>query len=231
LLTALVFMILWPFALNAVAVGVAYLYRGRPVDFAACYRAVLARWASILGTLVVQIGIYVVWYVAFLAVLFATMLIAVVFARAWLPLGIAGFFVAGMATLAALLMLAPLFIALTFAMNAVVIEKRGPLDAIASGFTRVFNRQEFWRALLFAVAAFAVIVGSSAVISGVMIAALLVHAVAVEVVLGSLLRAAFTPFSIVLIAVYYFDVRIRREGFDLEAELERISPAAVSAPA
>jgi hypothetical protein len=64
-----------------------------------------------------------------------------------------------------------------------------------------------------------------------MIAALLVHAVAVEVVLGSLLRAAFTPFSIVLIAVYYFDVRIRREGFDLEAELERISPAAVSAPA
>ena len=31
-----------------------------------------------------------------------------------------------------------------------------------------------------------------------------------------------------LIAVYYFDVRIRREGFDLEAELERITPVAPS---
>jgi hypothetical protein len=231
ILTALIFMVLWPFALNAVAIGVARLYRGRPVEFAACYQIVLARWASILGTLLIQGAIYVAWYVAFLAVLFVSMLIAVVFARAWLPLGIAGFFVAGMATLAAFLVLAPLFIALTFAMNAVVIEKRGPVAAIASGFTRVFNRQEFWRALLFALAAFAVILGSSAVISGVTIAALLVNAVAVEVVLGSLLRAAFAPFSIVLIAIYYFDVRIRREGFDLEAELERISPAAAAAPA
>ena len=116
-------------------------------------------------------------------------------------------------------------------MNAVVIEQRGAVDAVASGFRRVFNRQEFWRAVLFALAAMAVVAGSTAVISGVMIVALLVHAVAVEVVLGSLLRAAFAPFSIVLVAVYYFDVRIRREGFDLEAELERISPAPAAAPA
>ena len=42
----LAFYLLWPFALDAVAVGVARLYRNRPVDFSACYRAVLARWAG-----------------------------------------------------------------------------------------------------------------------------------------------------------------------------------------
>ena len=34
-------------------------------------------------------------------------------------------------------------------MNAVVIERSGPIAAIASGFGRVFTRREFWRALLF----------------------------------------------------------------------------------
>ncbi|MGA8532552.1 MAG: hypothetical protein WB615_00425 [Candidatus Tumulicola sp.] len=230
-LTGLIFYALWPFALNAVAIGVARLYSGRPVEFGACYQAVLPRWAAILGTLLVQFGIFIAWYVAFIAVLFSSMLLATIFAQAWLPLGIVGFFAAAVATLAALLVLAPIFIALTFAMNAVVIEKRGTVAAIASGFTRVFNRGEFWRALLFALAALAVIAGSSIVISVVAFAAILVHAIAVEVVLGSLLRAAFAPFSIVLIAVYYFDVRIRREGFDLEAELERLNPASAVAPA
>ena len=231
LVTALIFSMLWPFALNAVAIGVARLYRGRPVDFAACYQVVLRRWAAILGTLAIQIAVFIAWYVMFLVVLFASILVAAVFARAWLPLGIAAFFVAAMVILASLLALAPIFIALTFAMNAIVIEQRGVIDAVASGFRRVFNRQEFWRAVLFALASMAVVAGSTAVISGVMIVALLMHAVAVEVVLGSLLRAAFAPFSIVLVAVYYFDVRIRREGFDLEAELERISPAPAAAPA
>ena len=36
--------VIWPFALNAVAVGVARLYRNRPVEFAACYKVVLRRW-------------------------------------------------------------------------------------------------------------------------------------------------------------------------------------------
>lgn len=228
LLVAVVFYMLWPFALDAVAVGVARLYGSRPVEFGACYRAVLPRWPAILGTLALQAGIFIAWYVAFLAILFISILIAAVFARAWLPLGIVGFAAAFVVDIVALLALAPLFIALTFAMNAVVIENRGPAAAIASGFARVFTRREFWRALLFSLAAAAILFGSSMIIVAIVWVALLFHAIAVEVILGSILRAAFAPFSIVLIAVYYFDVRIRREGFDLEAELERITPAVPS---
>lgn len=224
LLVVAAFYVLWPFALDAVAVGVARLYRNRPVDFAACYRAVLSRWPAILGTLALQAAIVIAWYVAFVVVVFVSILVAAVFARAWLPLGVVGFALAIAVSLAALAILAPVFIALTFAMNAVVIERRGPIDAIASGFGRIFTRDEFWRSLLFAVAALAVLVGGSIVVAVVAWAALLVHAIALEVVVDSLLRAAFAPFSIVLIAVYYFDVRIRREGFDLEAELEQLAP-------
>lgn len=225
LLVAAAFYLMWPFALDAVAVGVARLYGNRPVDFAGCYRAVLSRWPAILGTLTIQAAVFIGWYIAFLAVVFVSILVAAVFARAWLPLGIVGFALAAAICLAALAMLAPVFIALTFAMNAVVIERCGPVAAVASGFGRVFTRQEFWRSLLFALAAFAVLTGGSMVIAVVAWVALLAHAIAVEVVIGSLLRAAFAPFSIVLIAVYYFDVRIRREGFDLEAELEQLTPA------
>lgn len=224
LLVAAAFYVVWPFALDAVAVGVARLYRNRSVDFAACYRAVLSRWPAILGTLALQAAILIAWYVAFLFVVFVSILVAAVFARAWLPLGVVGFALAIAISLASLAILAPVFIALTFAMNAVVIERRDPIAAVASGFGRVFIRDEFWRSLLFALAAVAVLAGGSIVIAVVAWIALLTHAIALEVVVDSLLRAAFAPFSIVLIAVYYFDVRIRREGFDLEAELERLAP-------
>ena len=43
-LLVLLTYLVWPFTLNAVAVGVARLYRNRPVEFRACYDAVLHRW-------------------------------------------------------------------------------------------------------------------------------------------------------------------------------------------
>ena len=97
------------------------------------------------------------------------------------------------------------------------------------GVRTIFTGKEFPRALLFSLAAFAVIFGGSMVISAVALLALFAHAIAVEVVVDALLRAAITPFSIVLIAVYYFDVRIRREGYDLQAEIERIASPPVVA--
>ena len=56
--TILLSYAIWPFVMNAVAVGVARLYRGRPVEFRACYEVVLRRWPQILG--LTGIGILVV---------------------------------------------------------------------------------------------------------------------------------------------------------------------------
>lgn len=225
----LLYYALWPFVFVAVAFGVARLYGGRPVEFGACYRSVLPHWGAILLTQLVAVALFIAWYVAFFIVLVAAGIVTALLAQASIVLAIIAFVVLLLLAVACLLALALVFIALAFAMNAVAIENAGPMAAVASGFGRVFSRKELGRALVFAIAAFAVIFGGSIVVSAVAFLALFAHAVAVEVVVSSLLRAAIAPFSIVLVAVYYFDVRIRREGYDLEAEIERIAAAPVVA--
>ncbi len=225
----LIYYALWPFVFVAVAIGVARLYSGRPVEFGACYRSVMPHWGAILLTQLVAVVVFIAWYVAFFVVLVAAGVVTALLAQASIVLGILAFVVVLVLALALLLALALVLIALAFAMNAVAIENARPIAAVASGFGRVFTGKELPRALVFALAAFAVIFGGSIVVSAVALLALMVHAVAVEVIVSALLRAAIAPFSIVLIAVYYFDVRIRREGYDLEAEIERIASAPVVA--
>lgn len=225
----IVYYALWPFVFVAVAIGVARLYRGRPVEFGACYRSVLPRWGAIMLTELATIAVFILWYVALFAVLMLSVFVAALLSQVAVFLGVIAFVFALLLVLASLLLLALLLVALAFAMNAVVIEEIGPAAAIASGFGRVFGGKELPRALAFALAAFAVILGAQLVGSAVALAALFVHSVLLEVVVSALLRAALAPFSIVLVAVYYFDVRIRREGYDLEAELERIAAAPATA--
>lgn len=220
---------IWPFALNAVAVGVARLYRGKPVEFRACYEAVLHRWLGIVAMLGVELLVLLGWYLATVVVVVVVVLIAAPFivavpALAAIPV-IVGIFV----FLAMLLLLAPLAVALAFCMYGIVIEERGVGNAIALGFARVFNRNEFWRAVLFAVSAGAVVMGASLMISAISLVFIFAHLIVLEVLLDSLSRAAIAPFGVVLLAVYYFDVRIRREGYDLEVGLDRLATGAAVA--
>ncbi|MFY9719427.1 MAG: hypothetical protein WAK16_07265 [Candidatus Cybelea sp.] len=216
--------LLWPFALNAVAVGVAFLYRNRPVDFRACYAIVLRRWLQTIGLILVDFCVVLAWYVITLLLVVAISVAAALLVRIspalgfWVGLGI------GLTTVVVMLpLLAPLFVALTFSMYAVVIEERGVFASVRLGFQRVFNGTEFWRATLFAIATGAVLVGGSTVLGVVSLAVAFAHLPALEAIIDGLGRAVITPFAVVLLAIYYFDVRIRREAFDVEAGLERLS--------
>lgn len=217
---------LWPFAMNAVAVGVARLYGDRPVDFRACYEVVLRRWLQILALLGVQLLIFLGWYVAVilvaLAVVFVAAFLGALFAGAAFFIG---FIIGIVAFIVMIPLLAPLLVALTFAMYAAVIEERGTMESLSLGFARIFNRAEFWRAMLFSVAAVAVIIGASSMFAILGLVAAFAHLPGVQAVLEAIPRAAIAPFGVVLWAIYYFDVRIRREGFDLEASLQRLSGA------
>jgi hypothetical protein len=219
--------IIWPFALNAVAVGVARLYRGKPVEFRACYAAVLHRWAGILAMLGVEVLVFMAWYVATIIVAVIVVLISAPFIAALPALAAISVMVMIVAVLAMMLLLAPIAVALAFCMYGVVIEERSVGDAVALGFTRVFNRQEFWRAVLFAISAGAIVLGATMMISAISLVAIFAHLMVLEVLLDSLARAAIAPFGVVLLAVYYFDVRIRREGYDLEVGLDRLAAGAV----
>ncbi len=221
--------VLSPFVLNAVAVGVARLYRNLPVDFRACYSVVLRRWKQILGVMVLELCALVAWYVAvLLATLGVILIVGFVYTAAPL-LAVAFAVLVGIAaTLAFVALLAALVVALAFSMYGTIIEERGVLDALKQGFSRVFNRGEFWRALLFAIAYCAVVAGASMTFSAVSLVATLFHQPALRAVIDAISQGLISPFGGVLMAVYYFDVRIRHEAFDLEAGLDRLTGPAIA---
>lgn len=228
LLLLVIGLLVWPFTLNAVAIGVARLYRGRPIEFASCYRAAIAPWLPVVGLIVVEFAILCAWYfsLVFSAIIFGV--VAVGLGGVALAVGIVVGIIGGAVVLAEIALLGPLVIALAFAMYAIIIERENLGAALQSGFTRVFSRAEFWRAVLFALALGAIAIAAIVVAAVVASLMLLLHAVALEVIVSALVRVAIAPFSVVLLAVYYFDVRIRREGFDLETALDRLADVPAS---
>jgi hypothetical protein len=227
---AIVFYLLLPFALNAVAVGVARLYRGRPVEFRPCYAAALRRWWPTIGVLVLDVFVLVGWYFGFALVTIVGVVAAAALFAAVKVLGILVGIVVFCLALALLLAIFPILIVLGFAMYAVVIEGQGSGAAIAAAFGRIFTRTEVWRALLFSLAAGAIWMAGSTIVSIVSFLALYFHQVAIAASIETILDAAILPFATVVVAVYYYDVRIRHEGYDLESELEGLSagPPAVA---
>lgn len=224
LATVLIAFIAWPFALNACAVGVARLYGGRPVEFRSCYAAVLRRGPQIFGMLGFQALIFIGWYfVTVAAAVIAILLAAAMSALSSVFAAIFGILAFAVVFLVMLPLLAPLVVALAFGMYAIVIEERGAVEALVLGFARVFNRAEFWRATLFAFAMLAVLFGASMMFAGIAFFAAIAHLPGVQAILQAVPNALVSPFGVVLLSIYYFDVRIRREGFDLEAELDRLT--------
>jgi hypothetical protein len=224
IILVLVTYAIWPFALNAVAVGVARLYLNRPIEFRACYAVVLGRWLPIVGMIGIDVLVFLAWYAAALILILAcAFLIGVIVAISPGAAFLFGVLIGFVGFIVLLPSLAPLIVALTFAMYSVVIEERGVMDSVRLGFARIFNRGEFWRALLFSIAVAAVMFGASSIFGFVGIIAAFAHLPALQAIVESLGRAIISPFAVVLMAIYYFDVRIRREAFDLEAGLERLT--------
>lgn len=222
--TFLISIVLWPFVMNAVAVGVARVYRGRPVEFRACYEAALHRWKQIFGILGMELLILIGWYIALVVVLVLGALgiaaIASAIPALAVVLGVIGILV-GLAAM--LFTLAPVSLAITFAMYAAVIEERPVAESLHLGFTRIFNRIEFWRAVLFAIAAGVILFGASTMFSMAALILGVMHLTLLEDLVQTLPDIVIYPFGIVLFAVYYFDVRIRNEAYDLEVSLERLT--------
>jgi hypothetical protein len=204
--------------INATAVGVGRLYAGQAVGFRACYLVVLRRTLALLGAAMMGALIYAVasFSVAFVVEIpFA--LFAVAFGSS--PGGAIALVVVGAAIgLAVLGALFALITAIMFAMYAIVIEGAGVFAALGSGFARVFSKRDLLRAIgLFACAITIYLVGF------LMLLVLAGFAAAQPWLSGLLAAAAQAlpmPLSIIILAVFYYDVRIRREGLDLVASVE-----------
>lgn len=116
-----------------------------------------------------------------------------------------------------------------------VIEQRGPQDAISRSWN--LTRDNFGRALLLLLFYMVIgivagtIVGVPAAIAGIVYRnnmEMLVFWTAASEVLGTLLNIVTVPILLILTCVFYFDLRVRKEGFDLQFLMdptsERITP-------
>ncbi len=218
------FLLLSPFVAGAVAVGVAAVYNGKHPSYAHSFVSVLQRWPAILGTAMMQFLIFFgAYFIASLAL--ATWFI--VAALSMKPAAVLGvlLFVAGGA-LAVVVLLGFLLLLLTYAFSsyAAALEDAGVGTAIACAYRRIFNRREIGKALLMGLSYIALEFGVLVVSSMIGIFLLyIVKSYALQLAVNAVVTSALTAFLTIIVAVYYYDVRTRSEGLDLEVELQRLS--------
>ncbi len=204
--------VLTTFAVCAVAVAASDVYRNELVSVGGTYRRVLARWPGILGMLGIVLGVLIVCYVVLVFIVSIPLIVGVMFSSA---LALIAPIVALVALVAIFLALALLLVSGAFAFFGITVEGRSVPAAIELAVSRIYTRSQFRRALLCAIAAGAVMTVPAGLVDTVAFLGSR-RWPAEYVALDSIVRCVMLPFSALILAVYYFDVRVRREGFDLE---------------
>lgn len=213
------------FALAAVAAAVGRRYSGEPVGFRAAYEAVLPRSGSIVAVVGAAVLGLVFAYAAAVAIVLVPLFVASALGALSivLPLAIVGALAA--IAFAFLLILA----ATACALCAVVVERYPATWSLRLTIERIFNRNEFWRALLCAATAAAVGITASTLVDAAAFAGLS-RWPAAYVAIDAIERIVVVPFLGALFAVYYFDVRVRHEGLDLTSTFATATEEPVYAP-
>jgi hypothetical protein len=218
----LVLVLASTFVYLAIAVGVGRLYAGKPVEFRACYETALRRWPSIVGALLM---IFLIAIAAVIAIAIAVgMSVAITILMAFLPLTIV---VASVLYLSAIGVLLVLSVAMTLALYTIVIEDAPVFAALGSGFARAFSKAFFWRAMGLIVCAVVIEFLALFLLQAAGQIALYFGLVWITTVLNAIVQALSLPFSGILFAVFYFDIRIRREGLDLQAVADQLAAPAL----
>ncbi len=116
------------------------------------------------------------------------------------------------------------------AVPALVLEHRGPLEALRRSWN--LTRGHTWRAigLVVILTVLGFIVGLPAVIVQGILGALLPPSPStltatsvVNTVLSTLIQVLWYPVSVVTYTLFYFDLRMRSESYDLDLEVERLA--------
>ncbi len=205
-----------PFA--ALIENTSAFYLGKRSTFAEAYRVALGRWLPLVGLnclyLGAGIGLYVLIVIVAAIVILGLTFIAVVAHG----LGIAIAVVVGAPAMLALLAIGVIFVlAFETSYFTCVVERAPPLRAFTVGIARVLTRVGLRRALFVGAAYIAVAIGIT-IISGIgtaLIVALL-HSTILSAVYSLVLRIAVVTFLSAFFAIFYFDLRVREEGLDLQ---------------
>ncbi len=212
-----------PLATAALIEATSATYLGGTTNFAKAYRAGLSRWLPMLGINIfyaVAGGVlYVIAIVVALLLFFALGAITL----AAHALGIAISIVVGLAVAIVLIGIAVVVaLALNVSYFSCVVERENTIVAFASGIGRVFSGVGLKRSLLVGSAYVAVIVGIwlvSALGQGVLVG--VVRSELAGTIFTTLVAVATAAFLTAFMTIFYYDLRVREEGLDLQMAASR----------
>ena len=217
ILSVIQFLFIQPFLTAAVARAAANVYLGEPVGVRPTYRFALTKVHSILW-------ISLLTFLTIALILTALILPAVVVIAAGAEGGGAVALVV-LLSLAALALVIHVGVRLTFAPPVLVIE--GLKGTKALGRAWRLTKRQFWRLFgtLLVTFLMAGIIASVLAIPGNLIGdALGPRGWPIRALGDSLAAVLTTPFTTIIAVLLYFDLRIRKEAFDLEVMAQELSP-------
>jgi hypothetical protein len=196
-----------PLSLAAMSRAVSDRYLDRPASLGTSYRAALRRGGALLGAILLL--------VLLVAGITAAMFVGIAIAALLGPIGVAPAIGAGIAWMVALPVLA---VRSTLFAQTVVVEGSGSLGGLRRSWR--LTQGFFWRtfALLLVVFLLQSVVGAVIQVP----AALLIGGLSpgTQQLIGQALSAVSTvvvsPLSLIALTLVYYDLRIRKEAFDIE---------------
>jgi len=219
--------VLGPLSSAALMLAISRAYFGAQPRFADAYGAALRRWLPLIGLNVVYIVALLVLYLILVIalVLVSPVLVPVIAALHgfWIALAV----ILGIVFVIVMLIVFLLaYLAWQVSFLGCVLERSSVFGSFASGIGRVLGRS--WRrSLLVGVALVAIWIGIFLVSAvGEATAIGLIRNQAVAIAFSTALRVATVAFTSAFLAMFYYDLRVRSEGLDLQlaADATQIAP-------
>lgn len=205
-----------PLPAAALIVACDAFYFKRTISLADAYRAALGRWLPLVGVNLLFLVAGIVLYAAVVLLAIALVLAIVAATAALHALGVA---FAVVIVLAVSIVALAFFVVVTLAVQVsyftCVVEGASAIVAFSRGIGRVFGAG-LGRSLLVGIAFFAIAIGIGLVaLVGESVVVGVLHNSAAGTAYSTVVRVATAAFTTAFIAIFYYDLRVREEGFDL----------------
>jgi hypothetical protein len=227
LLVGVLYWLLQQLSQGALTAAVADSHLDRPVSFGGAYRAMLPHAWRLLGLMLVQAGIILLIFVPIFLCFFLAIGVSVGASDG-----------GGGAALAcgSFLLLIPAFGALVYVLTrltvvvpALIVEGLGPMESVRRSWRLVEGY--WWRTfglqVVLTLLSMVVSAGPAALIVGMMGFVTPENFVLQQVIAGVVtvfVTLLYIPIQLIAVTLYYFDLRVRKEGYDLEAAMEQRYP-------
>jgi len=222
LIEVIVWLVAAPLASAALIHAAGRIVCGEPTSFREALRFAVLRWGSVLLFLLLWAFLVVAALVAgYVALLLLALLAAAVFHSVILAV------ILGIAVLLAwLLAILVAFVAGGVGFATLMVETGNALRAFAAGLERAINRASLWRSVVIGLVYGAIAMGFSSVAYAAGFALLFtLHTGIPMVIIASMTSLVQFGFGLLIMVLYYFDLRIRREGADLTTLASQIAAA------